>query len=228
MPGAAGHLDEDRRAERGDGGRCQDGRAVRDIHRARRDEQPRSSRAMRHVSALHSARSWIAPIWASIPCTATSEPTARSGHSVRQVVTANAHADPERVDGRWWRPGCLNRPGLLTVRVTHSDEHRRWASSPPRHTRTRRYVGRYRYWASADIVCSIDPANFDIRPPCSRVDQPEDRSRSHCARSMAYSTSPSSSPGIRTGQSAWKVRMKRIPVFSITRRDAVFTAIVEA
>jgi len=34
--------------------------------------------------------------------------------------------------------------------------------------------------------------------------------------------------GDRTGQSAWKVRMKRIPVFSITRRDAVFTAIVEA
>ena len=32
---------------------------------------------MRHVSALHSARSWIAPIWAPVACTATSEPTAR-------------------------------------------------------------------------------------------------------------------------------------------------------
>ena len=93
----AGHLDEDRRAERGDGGRCQDGRAVRDIHRARRDEQPRSSRAMRHVSALHSARSWIAPIWAPVPCTATSEPTARSGHSVRPCrPTTPLASSPER------------------------------------------------------------------------------------------------------------------------------------
>jgi len=45
---------------------------------------------------------------------------------------------------------------------------------------------------------------------------------------MAYSTSPSSSPGIRTGQAAWKAREKRIPAFFITRRDAVITAIVEA
>ena len=50
----------------------------------------------------------------------------------------------------------------------------------------------------------------------------------HSSRVIAYSTSPCSSPGMRTGQSAWNVRTSRMPTFSITRRDAVLTAIVDA
>lgn len=42
----------------------------------------------------------------------------------------------------------------------------------------------------------------------------------HWLRVRAYSTSPSSSPSIRTGQSATKLRTKRSPAFSITRCDA--------
>ena len=45
---------------------------------------------------------------------------------------------------------------------------------------------------------------------------------------IAYSTSPCSSPGTDTGQSATKARTRRIPDFSITLREAVFTAMVEA
>lgn len=51
---------------------------------------------------------------------------------------------------------------------------------------------------------------------------------SHSRREIAYSTSPCSSPGIDTGQSAVKERTSRIPDFCITRREAVLTAMVEA
>lgn len=58
--------------------------------------------------------------------------------------------------------------------------------------------------------------------------QPAARSASHSARVIAYSTSPSSSPGMRTGHSAAKVRTYRRPAFSITRREPMLTAIVSA
>src|SRR5919205_1494371 len=51
---------------------------------------------------------------------------------------------------------------------------------------------------------------------------------SHSLREIAYSTSPCSSPGMDTGQSATNSRTRRIPDFSMTRREAVFTAMVEA
>ena len=57
---------------------------------------------------------------------------------------------------------------------------------------------------------------------------PARRRRSHSARSSAYSTSPSSSPSIGYGQSAWKVRTRVRPAFSITCREAACTTIVSA
>ena len=51
---------------------------------------------------------------------------------------------------------------------------------------------------------------------------------SHSARVIAYSTSPSSSPGIRSGQSAWNSRTKRSPAFSITRHEAGLACIAVA
>ena len=54
------------------------------------------------------------------------------------------------------------------------------------------------------------------------------RAASHSDRVIAYSTSPCSSPGMRTGHSVAKLRTWRMPAFSITRRDAVCTAIVSA
>src|ERR1700760_3389456 len=47
---------------------------------------------------------------------------------------------------------------------------------------------------------------------------------SQVALSSAYSTSPNSSPSIGKGQGWRKVRTSRRPDFSITRREAVLTA----
>ena len=63
---------------------------------------------------------------------------------------------------------------------------------------------------SCDANCSISARRF------------------HSARSIAYSTSPNSSPGMGWGQSAVNLRTSRSPAFSMTRREAVCTAIVSA
>ena len=66
------------------------------------------------------------------------------------------------------------------------------------------------------------------RPGRLGADRAGGRAASHSSRVIAYSTSPSSSPGIRSGHSPKNSRTKRIPAFSITRHDPSLTFIVEA
>ena len=75
---------------------------------------------------------------------------------------------------------------------------------------------------ASDPSCSADP-----KLPESRL-RPAASCRSQSALRSAYSTSPCSAPSMRSGHDWWNVRTYFRPVFSITRREASLTAIVEA